>query len=173
MEPHMIFRQMSKRTVLALLASTSAFVAEPVFAVDRQDGWRWCSKCQGLWFSGKQSEGVCPNGGGHVREGSVDYSLVVESPDYNGQHDWRWCSKCQGLWYSANPSDGVCPGGGAHTQADSPDYALGANSGQHGWRWCSKCQGLWFSRNQSEGVCPNGGGHSLAGSINYGIDSSS
>src|SRR5262249_8033669 len=35
----------------------------------RQDGWRWCSKCQGLFFGDKPGS-VCPVSGEHTRQGS-------------------------------------------------------------------------------------------------------
>jgi len=43
-----------------------------------QDNWRWCSKCQGLFFAPGSSLGVCPAGGQHQdpgASGSGDYSL--------------------------------------------------------------------------------------------------
>jgi hypothetical protein len=113
-----------KRTVLALLASAPVFIATSAFADDVQDGWRWCRKCQGLWFAGSQTRGACPAGGGHQQTGSGNYRLVQNSPNYRGQHDWRWCSKCQGLWFAGNQTDGICPAGGAHSLAGSGDYGL-------------------------------------------------
>jgi hypothetical protein len=41
-----------------------------------QDQWRWCNKCEGLWFAG-HATGVCPAGGGHVSVGSANYVLRV------------------------------------------------------------------------------------------------
>jgi hypothetical protein len=42
---------------------------------NRQSGWRWCRKCQGLFFFGNQTSGVCAAGGGHDAEGSAEYSV--------------------------------------------------------------------------------------------------
>jgi hypothetical protein len=30
-----------------------------------QEGWRWCHKCEGLFFAGHPSQGRCPAGGSH------------------------------------------------------------------------------------------------------------
>src|ERR1700730_4040602 len=79
-----------------------------------QHGWRWCRKCEGLWFAGGGSQGVCPavvdpvsgilfndpDGGKHVQIGSGDYSLVDSEPGGPGEAGWRWCHNCQGLWTS-------------------------------------------------------------------------
>ena len=43
-----------------------------------QSNWRWCNKCQGLFFGGDQAESNCPAGGTHAdpaQSGSGNYSL--------------------------------------------------------------------------------------------------
>ena len=40
-----------------------------------QDNWRWCNKCQCLFFAGNASLGHCPAGGAHALEGSGNYTL--------------------------------------------------------------------------------------------------
>jgi len=105
----------------------------PVMA---QSKWRWCSKCQGLWYSAATQNhvGVCPSGpGGHTLQGSGDYALFEERlplsfhPTLMAQQTWRWCSQCGSLWHptSALPT-GVCPapGSSGHSEAGSGDYAL-------------------------------------------------
>jgi hypothetical protein len=44
----------------------------------QQGEWRWCSKCQGLFFGGAPSS-VCPAGGAHNKVGSGNYSLIHRS----------------------------------------------------------------------------------------------
>jgi hypothetical protein len=145
----------------------------PAHVLTDQSGWRWCRKCQGLFFGGNPGP-VCPAGGSHDSAGSYNYTLVMNSPDAAGprshkQSDWRWCRKCQGLFFGGNP-DPVCPAGGAHDSAGSYNYTLVMNSpqatGQSGCCWCRKCQGLFFGGNPSP-VCPAGGAHDSAGSGNY------
>ena len=41
-----------------------------------QNDWRWCLKCEGLWFNGHPDDGVCPAGNTHTSEGSGNYSLT-------------------------------------------------------------------------------------------------
>ena len=140
-------------------------------AVNRQSNWRWCNKCQGMWFGGNPTSGKCPAGGAHVKTGSGNYSPAHNSPAAPGENDWRWCNKCQGMWFGGNPTAGKCPAGGSHVKTGSGNYTLAHNSppapGQSNWRWCNKCQGLWFAGNPTTGKCPAGGGHVNTGSGNY------
>lgn len=135
-----------------------------------QDNWRWCRKCQGIYFAGS-STGACPAGGGHDHSGSGDYTLLQGLDAAAGQDNWRWCNKCQGLAFAGNPALGSCPGGGNHDHVGSGNYKLVFNNpadpGQKNWRWCNKCQGLHFAGNFLAGACPAGGGHDHAGSGNY------
>jgi len=86
-----------------------------------QSNWRWCNKCQGLFFGGNPNP-VCPAGGPHDSTGSGNYALVLDTAA-DGQPDWRWCNKCQGLFFGGNPNP-VCPAGGPHDSAGSGDYVL-------------------------------------------------
>jgi hypothetical protein len=88
-----------------------------------QDNWRWCNKCQGLFWAGNPTSGACPTGGGHNHQGSFNYNL----DDGAGgplQDNWRWCNKCQGLFWAGNPTSGACPTGGGHNHQGSGDYSL-------------------------------------------------
>ena len=53
-------------------------VAPPLYDTEvfQQDNWRWCHKCQGLFFGGNATQGHCPAGGAHDHVGSGDYSLL-------------------------------------------------------------------------------------------------
>jgi hypothetical protein len=136
-----------------------------------QSDWRWCKKCQGLFFAANKTLGVCPAGDAHTDAGSDNYVLGTSG---SGQSDWNWCSKCQGLFFAGNKTARVCPAGGGHNGATSSDYVLpSSGSGQPNWRWCSKCQGLFFAGNKTAGVCPAGGGHNGATSSDYVLASAS
>jgi hypothetical protein len=140
-----------------------------VVQVTEQQNWRWCHKCQGLYFAGNATQGICPTGGAHDHAGSGDYILANNTPGALGQQNWRWCHKCQGLYFAGNATQGICPTGGAHDHAGSGNYTLVQNIpgafGQANWRWCNKCQGLAFAGgNPSLGPCPAGGTHDHAGS---------
>jgi len=93
-----------------------------------QHDWRFCTKCNVLYFSGgAETSGVCPAGGQHGnRSASGDYSLAYDSPSAPGQAEWRWCGKCAALFHAgASATAGTCPGGGAHEKTFSSDYTLG------------------------------------------------
>jgi hypothetical protein len=134
-----------------------------------QSDWRWCDKCQGLFFAGN-NQGVCPAGGAHNDTGSSNYTLATSAPgqyDANCQPGWSWCDRCQGLFFAGNDTFGVCPAGGTHDDAGSNNYKLAMSGyGQPGWRWCDRCQGLFFADN-TLGACPAGGAHNDTGSSNY------
>lgn len=140
-----------------------------------QNGWRWCSKCQGMWYSLNDTNGTCPAGGGHTHNGSGHYYHYYDSIPFGyqneWQHNWSWCSKCQGLFYSGNSSQGVCPAGGSHVKTTgAADYYVSItplDGTQSLWKWCKKCQGLFYSGNASQGPCPAGGNHDYSESGNY------
>lgn len=141
--------------------------------VHRQEQWRWCSKCQGIFFGGEPVDGApggtCPAGGLHDAGGSGNYAMVLNS-NAPGQPGWRWCKKCQGMFFSKHPGS-KCPAGGAHSKIGSGNYILHtstAQAEQANWRWCKKCQGLFFAAN-SGSKCPAGGAHTKAGSGNYAL----
>jgi hypothetical protein len=134
-----------------------------------QFGWRWCNKCQGLFFTGENTLGVCPRGGAHDDTGSGDYALGGGDDDLaassGGQSNWRWCGQCQGLFFEGpgRTNLGVCPvsapsdfvGRPHFPGAGSGDYLLATSGGgQSGWRWCNQCQGLFFAGNNTLGWCP-------------------
>jgi hypothetical protein len=133
-----------------------------------QNNWRWCHKCQGMYFAGNPGS-HCPAGGPHDHTGSGNYRISHNMQVPYGQTNWRWCHKCQGMYFAGNPGS-HCPAGGAHADTGSGNYNLVENSanfaGQPNWRWCHKCQGLYFAGNNA-GNCPAGGGHDHTGSGNY------
>jgi hypothetical protein len=140
-----------------------------------QPGWRWCSKCYGLFYSGNPSQGSCPvDRGAHDGATSGAYSVDLDAPHEGGQSAWRWCAKCQGLFFGGNPSQGRCAAdGAAHDGGGNGDYTLDSEGptaptgAQSGWRWCSQCQGLFFAGGSTLGTCPSGGPHVAEGSGAY------
>lgn len=134
-------------------------------AASKQDKWRWCCKCQVLFYSGL-GQGVCPAGGGHDSTGSGQY-LANLSAGCSSQNGWRWCSGCQSMFYGGTAS--VCPLGGSHNSTGSGDYhmCLNAAHGQGNWRWCRKCSGIHYAG--LTGICPAGGAHVTDGSGAYAV----
>lgn len=141
--------------------------------IPHQPHWRWCRKCQGLFFLERGRAGKCPTGGEHTNEFSYEYILVHDYSLPNGQDNWRWCRKCSGLFFAGNPSAGACPAEGAHDASGSANYCLRVNAPssvpgqQPNWRWCKKCQGLFFAGNPSAGVCKAEGTHDSSISWDY------
>jgi hypothetical protein len=138
----------------------------------RQNGWRWCYRCQGLFFAGNPSQGACPAGGSHDASQSGHYAMLFSDAIFGAQNNWRWCQKCQGLYFAGNPSQGTCPAGGSHDASASGHYSLmfgdHVTGTQGSWRWCQKCQGLFFAGNPAQGPCPVGGNHDSTASAPYG-----
>jgi hypothetical protein len=137
-----------------------------------QSNWRWCRKCQGLFFAGNPGSRCPADSGSHDQTGSGNnYSLRHNLPPIAGlQSDWRWCNKCKGLFFGGN-SGSHCPAGGPHDKAGSGNYSLchGIEEDSHsqaGWRWCGKCQGLFFGGNPGS-RCPVNGAHDPTGSGSY------
>ena len=137
---------------------TGRALAEPAAAAasgDQQSGWKWCVKCQGLFYgvdSAHVSASKCPAGSSHSTSGSGTYIMFfLGSVIFLGdpQPGWKWCVRCQGLFYgpdSAHVSASKCPAGGSHTNGatDYVMFAPGGQPGQTGWKYCSKCQGAFF-----------------------------
>jgi hypothetical protein len=146
-------------------------------AVENQGGWRWCRKCEGMWFAdgGEERKGKCPAGGSHNTTDSGSYILVQNDDNAAGQQGWRWCKKCEGLWFAdgGETRKGRCPAGETHEATDSGNYVLILDddnaTGQQGWRWCKKCEGLWFADGgeKRQGKCPAGETHETTGSGKY------
>ena len=87
-----------------------------------QHYWRWCSKCQGMFYAG-HGTGTCSSGGGHDPDASGDYSLAQNVGESGRENNWRWCNKCQGLFFAGHGS-GVCPQEGGHDKTSSGDYSI-------------------------------------------------
>jgi hypothetical protein len=91
----------------------------------RQGGWRYCPRCQGMFFSPNGAHsGQCPArsipiieqtvGGPHHRphdaSASGHYAIFFDDGLSNlGQQNWRFCHKCQGLFFFGDAGGGVCP----------------------------------------------------------------
>jgi hypothetical protein len=146
-----------------------------------QAGWRWCSKCRGLFYALNGTMGRCPGGGGHDetlngQPASFHYAIWglepggSDSPTQIFQPGWRWCSKCQGLAFGGNGGPGWCPAGQRHNHAGSLNYhifhdVLPFPNEQVDWRWCPQCQGLFYGPHQGSSWCPvNSGTRHVIGS---------
>lgn len=123
-----------------------------------QDNWRFCLKCNGMFFGG-YTEGRCAAGGSHSRQG-FNFSLPYGVPGTpTAQPGWRFCMKCCSLFFGGY-GGGRCAAGGSHSAQglefvlphDMPDAA----STQSNWRFCLICNGMFFG-GYGGGRCPGGG----------------
>jgi hypothetical protein len=179
------FLRVSGRTGITVIAAGGLLAASPLTAQATQHLWRWCARCQGMWYSGNDTHGSCPAGdifdGGHHSDGSGDYNLKADYDGGAGQTPWRWCGKCQGLFFG-DGGGGRCPAGGPVPGHLPFSERLGAISGiyrietstdndgpgaQRNWRFCFKCTGLFFAGNSTFGRCPAGATHDPARSGDY------
>ena len=147
---------------------------------DIESGWRWCTKCQGLYLF-KDKRGICPvrpaNSPGmptmvigpHSDANSGHYSLYHARASGCVQKGWGRCSKCHGLFFAQDGRKGRCPASSTGHESTGAMYQIhtcDAQGGQPGWRWCSKCEGMFYSLTGTS-VCPAGGAHDGSSSGTY------
>jgi hypothetical protein len=166
----------SRRTVLAygqgaaLAGVPLAALAWPgaAAAAGVQADWRFCNKCQQLFFDGYPQKGRCAAGGAHQAQG---YNFKIDHDDAKRigggprQFDWRFCDKCYTMFFDGYPDKKKCPAGGGHA-AQGFMFGLlhsGAGQGQDSWRFCTKCHALFFDGYPNKGKCTGGEGHAAAG----------
>jgi hypothetical protein len=74
--------------------------------------WKWCRRCQGLFYADDLDKTHCPAGKQHDPKGSGDYTLGYKpkrgAVRAAGQSGWRRCTQCQGLFFATGGA-GVCP----------------------------------------------------------------
>jgi hypothetical protein len=76
--------------------------------------WRFCVKCQVMFFDGYPNKGSCAGGGGHQAAGYM-FVLPHDVPGtLRAQNNWRFCGKCQAMFFDGYPDKGRCPVGGGH-----------------------------------------------------------
>jgi hypothetical protein len=138
-----------------------------------QPGWRWCSRCQGLFRSGIDPSLCAVKTGDPHHDGSTSgaYVLEINGPARpNSQPQWSCCTRCASLFYGPGASSSVCPAGGGHaagTDQYTMDLVGAAPTAQAGWRWCNRCQSLFFGPGMASSVCAAGGAHTADGSGEY------
>jgi hypothetical protein len=100
-----------------------------------QTGWRWCGKCQLIFWGSGVGSSNCPIGGTHTLSSGTIYDLAWgQIPSTNVyQISWQFCNQCQTLYWPGGSKDvhftnGVCPGTTfpftGHKTPPGSDYAL-------------------------------------------------
>jgi hypothetical protein len=169
-------QEYSRRRML-LLAQSALAAAAPmslpgyISPASAQTGdqadWRFCNKCNGMFWNGTADKGRCPAGEGHIPQG-VLFSVHFDAGKAGNtiQYDWRLCSKCYSLFFEGDPNKSVCATGGGHVAQGfvfglSHETPPGKN--QKDWRFCHKCHVLFWDGSPGKGRCPAGGGHAALG----------
>lgn len=180
-ESSLALSPLARRTLLTGAAGTVGALAVGTATATaatpgRQPNWRWCRRCQTLFYFNGFTTGWCVRGGGHDCEGSGKYEPYHNYPV--GQDQWRWCNRCQCMCYGGLGSQrGQCPSGDRHDYTGSGNYSIEQDgrydaSDQTGWRWCNKCYCLCYAGN-GRGPCPVRGRHNFNGSGHYYLPHSS
>jgi len=128
-----------------------------------QNEWRFCTKCNSLFYNGYDAKGACAAGGSHTAMG-YDFMLPYDvAPTASAQDGWRFCTGCQAMFYDGSPDQAPCPAGGNHAAAGFnfvlPHDVPGTPTAQTEWRFCGGCHAMFY-----DGYDDNGGVH-----INSGI----
>jgi hypothetical protein len=95
-----------------------------------QPGWRFCSVCRAMWYSGFSGNARCYSSDcnfpekGHSEQGSGQYSIATSGLSGQVQTGWRYCSKCYSLFYGPHASSSRCFAGGQHNVGNSANYWL-------------------------------------------------
>jgi hypothetical protein len=142
-----------------------------VFADDdiSQDQWRFCDKCEGLFYNGFPTKGTCPAGEAHNAQG-YNFDLphgnnLVETA--KAQVSWRYCGKCFSMFFDGFPDKGKCASGAGHVAQGYkfrlPHDISGDGNNQSSWRYCQKCHVMFYDGYAGKGRCPAGSGHSAYG----------
>jgi hypothetical protein len=133
--------------------------------------WRFCNKCQLMFFDGNPQKGRCAAGDGHTAQG-LTFNLPHDVPETDhDQAHWRFCNKCSCMFFHGSQENGTCPAGGGHETKSKNNYVLHHDvpenfpMTQGAWRFCSRCSGLFFDGFPEKGTCPAGGPHQAAGFI--------
>ena len=164
---------LSRRRLLRagiFIAGTVANLGKPTLATagsNDQPDWRFCNKCEAMFFNGYPSKGSCPAGGAHVAQG---YNFVLphdleETP--TAQRHWRFCNKCEAMFLNGYGNKGRCAAGGIHV-AQGYNFVLPHDleetpTAQRHWRFCNKCEVMFFNGYGNKGRCAAGGAHVAQG----------
>ncbi|MBF6076614.1 twin-arginine translocation signal domain-containing protein [Nocardia beijingensis] len=154
------------------LALGAAIAPKTAFA-GSNSGFRWCSRCQNMWFAWGDDQGHCPVSHlwdhSHYQDGSAVYWFVDEQPeigqDRAGMLGLKWCGTCKAAYFSFDR--GVCPNNSEGHTPSAETYRIETDlqpplsdfPKQPGWNRCTKCQVLYFGPNWIDSHCPAGDAH--------------
>ena len=100
-----------KAAVIASAVATGLAIDSGPATAGVQDQWRFCPKCQAMFFDGYPGKGRCPAGEGHVAVGYYFRLPHDVSQTANAQRDWRFCNNCYVMFFDGYRSSGRCAAG--------------------------------------------------------------
>ena len=154
---------------VSILGAVAA-LSEVSASIEGQRNWRFCHKCNTLFFDGDKNKGTCPAGGAHEAKGfNFDFALCCEETPTK-QANWRRCLRCQGLFFNGFKKKGPCSTGGNHQPDIHKNYFVnhsipGNKNLQPDWRFCDKCLVMFFNGFEQKGRCAAGGAHRAQGFV--------
>jgi hypothetical protein len=109
-----IGRALGLATGLVLGGAAVLSMAQPAEA-GTSSAFRWCRRCQGMWFIAGGDNGHCPVSHlwdhSHYQDGSASYWFVDEQPavgqDHFGMPVLKWCLTCKTAYIASGA--GTCP----------------------------------------------------------------
>jgi len=104
----------NKSSAHSAVSDSNSFVLTYDSPGPGQPNWRFCNKCEALFFDGYPQKGVCAAAGAHVAAG-YNFTLRYDAKA-EGTRGWRFCNKCQVLFMSTSDK-GLCAAGGRHVAA--------------------------------------------------------
>lgn len=154
----------------AMLLGGATVLATPSQAHAAADrNFRWCRRCQSLWFIAGGNNGHCPVhhwwDHNHYQDGSAIYGFIdVTRPafadDSFGQILLKWCLTCKAAYFWQHPAsvpwqNRVCPNNSAGHTPSASTYRiemeqrppLSSFRKQADWRRCANCKVLYFIGN--------------------------
>ncbi|WFB09783.1 hypothetical protein LRS74_24095 [Streptomyces sp. LX-29] len=167
--------RLSRRRLIGgtLAASTTAlgaaaFASAAPAVAGSSAGFRWCNRCQGMWFRSSGDSGHCPVhhwwDHSHYEEGSGTYWFTDGTPqpgqDRFGMLALKWCLTCKAAYFSGGR--GVCPNNenghtpSARTFRIETDLQppLSNFPKQGGWCRCRRCRALFYLPHLGRSHCP-------------------
>ena len=144
-----------------------------------QFGWQACSKCGGLFFTGRTPVPHCKASGQHatsrnINRGILNVPTLADNIQNREENNWRFCANCHGLFCARGDANHVDQGVCNHAQTGKTGHVVEPNSAIYllepiagspvtagdkaiAYYECSKCGGLYHDWKTT--VCNAGGSH--------------
>lgn len=156
-------------------------------AISKDEIWRYCHNCGGLFLTGSPLPKCSSAGGKHNFSNSINHSLskltpwIDITPDNKDEYkisdvrasNWAYCRHCHGLFHAigaAKPNECINSPSGYHEKEPSENcgnYVLEIHEAEfppkNGYQECGYCRGL-FNNSEKTACSANGGGeHEVLG----------